>query len=183
MPHLQQGLDTITCPNCGQTLPAQVQTCQFCHTDVQAVSRPVSQQFRPSGPAPAGNWQLVAYYVMGGWWLANGTFIALAFVGSLIVSLLHGAGLFVIFPLLGFGIGAALAATGLGLLLKWEWARGVVNVLCWIMIAFGLLRLVMSLLAGFVLGPLAILMAFYTVFNIAMAGFQIYLIGETDKFM
>jgi hypothetical protein len=71
---------------------------------------------------------------------------------------------------------------GIGLALRIELIRGIVNFFCGLRIFFGLLGLAGSVLGSMFAGPLAIIFILMNVVNIATAAFMIYLIGETDKF-
>jgi hypothetical protein len=108
------------------------------------------------------------------------------FVGSVVISnklLSGGAAMFASIPLVGAVIGAIFAMTGVGLVMRVELARGIVNILSWITIGLALMRIAGLLMAGFLMGPIVILMMVRSVFDGALAGFQIYLIGETDNYM
>lgn len=174
-------IPTITCPNCKQTLPARAMVCQFCKTDVSKVARPVV-----AGPQKAAiadsDWKVVAYYVMGGWWILNGTLTVLGTLLS-IKLMAGGGGTFTGIPFIGVVLGAVYALTGLGLVFKVEIARGIVNILSWITIAFSLMAIAGLLMAGLFMGPIVILMMLRSIVEGGLAGFQIYLIGETDNFM
>lgn len=84
------------------------------------------------------------------------------------------------FSYVGLAFCAIQVLIGLGLILKIEVTRAIVNFLC----AIQILLSILGGLAAFpmmVLSPLAgILYLLYPIFNIATAGFMIYLIGETD---
>jgi len=175
-------IPTITCPNCKQTLPYKAQTCQFCKSDVRTVARAALPDQRPVGPA-VESWKITSYYVMGGWWILNGLLIVLGSAQLLSKLATGGAMMFSGIPAIGIIIGIVYALTGIGLLLKIEIARGIVNVLSWITIALSVLNVGGLLLGGLVFGPAVLLPMLRAVFDGLLAGFQIYLIAETDKFM
>lgn len=77
-------------------------------------------------------------------------------------------------------IGVAFILLGLGLILKWEWARGVVNIVCWINILGGLFNLVIAIFSSPMSGVMGIVNVFLAMFTIAWTGAQIWVIGETD---
>jgi hypothetical protein len=163
-------------------LPARAQICQFCKADVSKVARPAV-----AGPAPVAiadsNWKTVAYFVMAGWWIFNGIIMilgAIAFHNKLMEG---GAAMFDSIPIAVIVIGFVYALTGIGLALRVEIARGIVNVLSWISVGFALMRIAGLLFAGLVMGPIVILWMLRAVVDGLLAGFQIYLIGETDNFM
>ncbi len=78
-------------------------------------------------------------------------------------------------------LGAVTGLIGLGLLLRVEAVRGIVNVFCFVDIALSLLSLAGSLLGSLVVGPIAILFMLSAIFDICTAGFMIFLIGETES--
>jgi len=178
----QAPIPTITCPNCKQTLTAKAQVCQFCKADVRSVARPIVPNAQ-AAPIADSNWKVVAYYAMGIYWIVNGLLII---IGSAIIQnklIAGGAGMFAGIPAIGIVIGLVFALTGAGMLLRVELARGIVNILSWLTIVMSVLRVVGLLLAGFFMGPIVILMIFRSVVDGLFAGFQIYLIGETDNYM
>jgi hypothetical protein len=71
---------------------------------------------------------------------------------------------------------------GIGLALRIELARGIVNFFCGIRILFGLLGLAGSVLGSVFAGALGLIFVVLNIINIATAAFMIYLIGETEKY-
>ena len=66
-------------------------------------------------------------------------------------------------------------------MMKWEWARAVVNVFCWIRIFLGLLSLWQAFLLANLAGAGAtVVTILFSVLDIVMAGVQVWLISETD---
>jgi hypothetical protein len=82
---------------------------------------------------------------------------------------------------LGIAMAALGALVGLGLLLRIEIVRGVVNFFCALQLLRGLLGLAGTLLGMMFVGPYAIIYLLLNVIDISTAAFMIYLIGETDK--
>jgi hypothetical protein len=76
--------------------------------------------------------------------------------------------------------GAITALIGLGLILSVDAARGIVNVIAFLHIFFGLFSLVMLFLGGASFGLAALLMLFLTFLDIGLSGFMIFLISETE---
>src|ERR1044072_8274901 len=66
----------ITCPKCNATLPDWAQTCQFCQTDVKAVTRPAA----PVGAKPSltnslsPSWVPGAYYALCAFFIIEGAY-------------------------------------------------------------------------------------------------------------
>src|SRR5690349_18753480 len=62
---------TITCPNCGRTLPGQATMCQFCGTSVANVPRPkavVQSKYRTDTPS----YVMTLYYFVASYWVVSG---------------------------------------------------------------------------------------------------------------
>lgn len=157
------------CPGCNATLPDAAVRCQFCGQALSApppVRVPSARPQGASGVMPgAPAWVGVAYNLIAVYWLISGLWSALA------ASVLSGSGepniLSVVF-------GSATSLVGLGLLLRIEFVRGIVNFLCGLQILFGLLGVVTSFLGG---QPLGLVLSLV---QIATAGFMMFLIGETE---
>lgn len=162
---------TIQCPSCGQTLPAQFTHCQFCGADVSKVPRPVPAptQKRRALVAPA-RWVPIAYYGVAVWYI----------VGAL-VTVVQSAVLKDFGPELAYAL--FKVAIGLGLIFKVELVRGIINILCWIQIAFSGMGLLTAILAGPFIGPMAFLLMLLYIIDICANALMIFLIGETDDFM
>jgi len=175
-------LPTIICPNCKQTLPFRAQICQFCKSDVRTVQRAALPETKTVTQAGT-DWKVVMYYVMGVWWVLNGLVVTLA-SAKILSQLLAGPGAFFSgIPAIGMIIGVIFTFTGVGLLLKVELARGIVNILSWLSIASALMTGAGLLFAGIIMGPKNIIPLMKALFDLIVAAFQIYLIAETDKFM
>ena len=86
------------------------------------------------------------------------------------------------FSFIGMGIDGFTILLGIGLALRVELARGIVNFFCGLQILFGLLGLFGSVMGSLLAGPLALLFVFLRIVEIGTAAFMIYLIGETDKY-
>lgn len=162
----------IKCPKCGATLPQWAQACQFCGTGVANVPRPKPDPRAQRAAAVVGSpkWVPVVYYLIATYWLISGVF-----------DLLAGMGVFTKNPQYGTAIfGGISAILGLGLLLKVELIRGIVNIYSWVKIVGGLFNLAASLLLQLVLGPLGVILMLISILDIVTAGLMIYLISETD---
>ncbi len=176
---------TFPCPSCGCTLPAQAQICQFCKADVRTTAKSVSRAAAAACAPKAQDmsWQRVAYYGMGVWWIINGLMTFLASL-KFFNSMLAGAGaMFTGIPAIGMVIGVVFILVGIGLLLKIELARGIVNILSWISILGGAFRVLCFIFIGSFLGPMVFVYILRSVLDVGLAALQIYLIAETDNFM
>ncbi|MEA2552076.1 MAG: hypothetical protein QOJ65_252 [Fimbriimonadaceae bacterium] len=172
------GITTIQCPKCHRSLPPAATNCHFCGADLAAVPRPKAVAKKKKGPE---QWVMTLYYVVACFWIVDGGWSLTSGMMRLLRpsdSALRGMEFVSIF---GMAIGAFSALLGLGLLLKWNWARGVVNIFCWLRIAQGVLSLPSLATIGIFLGTgMMIFSIIFTVFGIAVAGLQIWLISETE---
>lgn len=152
-------------------------TCQFCGASLATVARPQTVQKKKAGPE---QWVMTLYYIVASYWMLNGLWD----IGSSIYSFTgsdsagHGPGPFTIIAMI---IGAISFAVGLGLVLKWDLARGVANIFCWIIIANAALSFLSMAGLGALFGTGFMLFAiFMSVLQIAAAGTQIWLLSETE---
>lgn len=131
---------------------------------------PKQQAYRPQvGPAP---WVVPAYYIICCVFILQGAF-----------DLLSGLGVFgskAASPV-SLVVGAATILFAIGMMLKVDLIRGIANILLWLMIAGGLLSLWGAILLVPILGVFGVIMMVMCVVRIALAGFMIFLIGETDS--
>ena len=172
----------IACPKCNASLPDWTQTCQFCQTDVKSVARPKIVAVQKKGYTPMHAWVWPAYYAMCAFFIIEGAGGILETIISSHQKFLGqemglGAFSFISMAFDGFTI-----LLGVGLALRVELIRRIVNFFCGLRIFFGLLGLAGSLLGSLIAGPMALIFIFLNVVNIVTAGFMIYLIGETDRF-
>jgi len=158
-----------TCPHCGSAVPMASMCCPSCGRPVHApppVHAPRLRKAAAAGVAPgAPPWVPVAYNLTAAYWVLNGAW--------LIVQML------ILDPkgpkYLASAVAALPVLVGIGLLLRVEIVRGIVNVISALQILTGVLGTFGAFLAG---EPLAMIQSLV---QIAMAGFMIYLIGETES--
>ncbi|HWA84246.1 MAG TPA: hypothetical protein VG820_12455 [Fimbriimonadaceae bacterium] len=171
----------ISCPKCNATLPDWAQTCQFCQTDVKAVPRSKAVAPQKKGWTPAAPWIWPCYYAMCAFFVLEG-------LGGIIQTLLGShhkimgqeVGLDVM-SYVSMAIDGFTILIGIGLALRVEIIRGIVNFFCGLRILFGIIDLGFALLGSLLVGALGFVFVILNLVNIASAGFMIYLIGETDK--
>ncbi len=156
------------CPGCNATLPDGAQSCQFCGRALAPPSvrlgprrAPRSANVMPGAP----RWVKPTYNLIALYWVLNGTW---GVVSDLALTGKDGP------SYIGAAISALGALIGLGLLLRIEAIRGVVNFFCALQILFGILDVGMAFVAGW---PLFMFLALV---QIATAGLMMFLIGETD---
>lgn len=183
----------IQCPKCSNSLPDWAQVCQFCSADLKGVARPVptasaGPQSRPyTGPA---KWIWPTYYAISGYYILDGLrmiLIAVLRITSIHKAAATGSSAVVMagdtltsFQYVDIVVGAITIFIGIGLILRLEFVRGIVNFFCFINIVLGVLRLGSTILIGSLLGPIVLLLLFLNVLSIASSALMIYLIGETD---
>jgi hypothetical protein len=183
----------IQCPNCRATLPDWQKTCQFCQSDTASVIRPNApgSQRNPNAFS-APKWVWGAYYGLSVYWILDGAFDAGK--GILQISQANAAATaakddvtrmmaqpsFVSYFMILIGTLSALF--GIGLLLRNETVRGIVNFFAGLRIIFGLFGLLGSLIGTLFAGPWGLFFMLLNIITIASAAMMIYLIGETDKY-
>ena len=131
--------------------------------------RPIVAQTKYQNPVFATpQWITVSYYMVSSYMVLSG-----------LLNILVGSGLFRSHSIFGVVMGAVSVFIGVGLLLRIELIRGIVNLLCGLKILFGILGLLASLALTSLLGIFGFVLVVMNMFDIATAGFMIYLIGET----
>jgi hypothetical protein len=150
---------------------------------VKSVARPAA----PTAPKQAlttslaPSWVPGAYYALCVFFLLEGAydiFEAVMLTQRKFMGVAAGWGFQ---SFLGIVIGGFTCLIGIGLLLRIEIVRGIVNFFCGLRILFGLFGLLGSLGGVLLFGALGFLFLVMNVVDIATAAFMIYLIGETDK--
>src|SRR2546430_2241002 len=124
------------CPKCNATLPDGSVSCQFCGNQWGTAPGGAKHAGRTSYSGGTPGWIWPAYYGIAGWWIVNGVYAVLA---STAFAPKDGGGAVSIIELI---IGAFTALVGLGLILRVEAARGIVNVICFIQILSGILDVI-----------------------------------------
>ncbi|MGC8668931.1 MAG: hypothetical protein ACP5VE_12530 [Chthonomonadales bacterium] len=152
----------IKCPACNATLPDGAVRCQFCGASLAVPQRSSPAPNREEGSTGTPPWVWPAYYGVAVWWILQGVVHVLLVRGGVVDTSINGLS----------------AVIGLGLLARIELVRGITNVMCFLSIVGGLFGLGMAFLEGGWSGALGMLLA---VVQIAMAGFMIFLIGETES--
>ena len=171
------------CPRCNAMMTDVSTYCQFCNTSTAspppqsgASALPQPPPIRPprvSGVRSEFAWAWKAYYGVSAWWLISGLYQ--------IVNALTGSN--DDFPAATFISAAAGALTcviALGLMLRIEIVRGIVNFVAGMRIILGAINLVFLFFLGGFFHPFGAFMVAYICFDIVMAGFLIFLIGETE---
>ena len=121
----------------------------------------------------APGWVLPAYYAIAAWWMLSAVWNILraTVLSKGGIDFIDGIGIF-------FSVISALI--GLGLLLRVDSVRDVVNFFCFLRIIFGLFGIVQGFLFSGVLGMLGIMIMIASIIDVLTGALMIYLIGETD---
>lgn len=176
----------LKCPKCSASLPDWSQVCQFCGADLKNVARPVRvTEKKRYKEFETPKWIWTCYYAIAGWWVISGLMdIGNAFyIFGKPLELLKLEKEFNMTAgpsIVGAVIGALTLLFGIGLILRLEIIRGIVNVFAGLQLLFGLLGLAGSLLGSVLAGPMAIPFILMNIADIISAGMLIWLIGETD---
>lgn len=169
----------IVCPNCKNTLPDWVTSCQFCQADVRSVQRTPNKDDveRYSYKLPDKTlWSI--YYALCIFWLIGGAW-----------DIYEGiprpkggeAGMLGFGDMLSLAFGTFSVLVGLGLLLKIEIIRGIVNVISALNLLFGLIGLVTGIFALFTMAGLGYLLVAMNLLQVIVSGATIWIIGETQS--
>jgi hypothetical protein len=162
----------INCPKCQATLPDGSGRCQFCNTTFTAA--PVRPGSDLDAPTESVNlkWVWPAYYAIAGWWIFNGLY------GIVQVLLSKHAGSF--WGVMDIAISSITALVGLGLILRVELARGIVNVLCFLQILQGLFGVLGGFIMSFAIGIFGAIAMVMSILQIIIAVLMVFVIGETE---
>ncbi len=165
----------IKCPSCQASLPDWAQECQFCKTSTKGVARPARDPHDPAPLQSSPKWVWPLYYALATYFMING-------LAGLVLCIVENQKGFAISGALMGILGLVSAVLGLGLLFRYEPARGIVNFVCGLNIIFGLFALAGSVFGILFSGFLGVLLVLYKLLDLAVNGFLIFLIGETDKY-
>lgn len=174
----------IECPKCTRLLPDAAESCQFCgfilgNAPRKTVGEPSARQYA-GRQVPKWIWGL--YYFFAALWIFDGARVLM--VSLKLVPEVWGAGAVgqSCMGMLGVmgAIGAFFIAIGVSLIFRFEWARGVVNVICWVRILGLLFDLIMAIFSSAAFGLAGLLNVFIVMLTIAWTGAQIWVIAETD---
>ena len=176
------GFTTIQCPNCQRSLPPNAQHCHFCGASLAGVARPIAAPKAPKYRKGVEPWVMTLFYIAASYWILEGLFfLGLGLIAMILPDAQSIAPLNLVIGGGFMAIGAFIALIGLGLLMKWEWCRGVANVFCWIRIVVGFWRLKNIITMGLFFQRSGIFIDFmFAIVGIAVAGLQVWLLSETD---
>lgn len=161
------------CPRCQQVLPDWQDKCQFCGAQVlPAPGTGWGGQAGTQGSKPAP-WVWFAYYAVCGYFVISGLVGLWNYYFAQPGNRDPGS-------TISLGVGIITALGGLGLALRIEVVRGIANVLGFIKMIMGGLRILDMVMCGWLFGPSALIHIFWGALDIATGGLIIFLIGETD---
>ena len=164
----------ISCPKCHATLPDGSSYCQFCQTKFTPPAGARGDEGTDSSTQSVNlAWVWPAYYAIAGWWIINGVYG----IAQALLSKNPGS----VFSIISIVLCAVTLLVGLGLVLKVEMARGIVNVLCFLQILQGLFGILGSFLLSFAFGLLGAIAMVMAILQVALAGLMIFVIGETES--
>lgn len=170
----------IQCPKCHATLPDWQTRCQFCQADTTKVARPTATVVIPKTALGVPQWVWPVYCAIAIYWIVEGGIWVFRWLMEMGILSRYGVH-FNIFTFIWLIWGGIHILAGTGLLLRWEFIRGCVNILCWLKIGLTLLCMPFTIIGGLMMGPMAVVMLLMEGFGVFTAAMMIYLIGETDK--
>lgn len=170
-PEIRQ-TQTIQCPSCDMILRDTTENCPGCGASTIHLARSTRDitGFSYGGPVPPFAWPL--YYVISAYWVLSG-------IAEIVLSAISRDGIQLwsaVCP--GFQI-----FLGIGLLLRLEIIRGIVNVLCWFSILGGLLKVIGGILVMATIGAMAIPNVLFGLIQIITSALMIWVIGLTQTRM
>ncbi|MBX3118021.1 MAG: hypothetical protein KF784_03080 [Fimbriimonadaceae bacterium] len=167
----------ITCPQCKNSLPDWAQSCQFCGSPLTNVPRPKVEKERRTNLGAIPKWIWALYYTVCIYWLVEGTFDILT---SFHVIQFGSEKVEAVDP---FGIiaGGISVICGLGLIIRLEFIRGIVNFVCFLNILSGLLGGWAGLMLMAVNGMYGSIILILNALQVITSALMIWLIGETDR--
>lgn len=187
MPSMSQaGAGYLKCPKCQASLPDWSKSCQFCGADVSKLARPVrTDEKKHYKEFDTPQWIWICYYIIAGWWVLGGRYDVgnsfYIFGKPLELLKLEKEFHTTAGPsIVGVISGTITALFGLGLMLRIEIIRGIVNFVAGLKLAFGLLGLAGSLIGTGLFGAMALIGVLFNLFDIITSGMLLWLIGETD---
>lgn len=176
----------LKCPKCGASLPEWAKACQFCQTDVTKLARPVNTETKKHyGAFDTPKWIWACYYFIAVWWILGGAYDVMdsfyVFGKSIdMLKLEKEFGMKFGPNVIGIIAGTLTCLFGLGLALKIEIIRGIVNFVAGLKLIFALLGLAGSLLGMTFAGLLSLPFVILNIVDIITSGMLLWLIGETD---
>lgn len=176
----------IQCPQCGQTILASNEICQFCKA-------PIPPSLR--GPAPKTNYyhEEDSLEVGSGlppdkvWKIYNG--LAIFWIVTAAISIIGSAVFMVQKPIGAIGytvdivFSLATLLIGVGLLAKNELARKAATFFCILSVVRGLLLVVGGMLSILVFGFFGVIFLIVYLFNLCLAMAMIWAVNETERLM
>ena len=164
----------IKCSKCQATLPDGAGYCQFCGNTFAPQPTRRRDNDEPAYVASGTpKWVWPAYTIISVWWIISGVWgVAQGLMSK------NPASFWVIVSMV---ISAVTALVGIGLLLRVELARGIVNVLCFLQIIDGGFGLLGSFMLSFVFGLLGAIAMIVSALRIAMGILMMFVIGETES--
>ncbi|MBX3097518.1 MAG: hypothetical protein KF812_11695 [Fimbriimonadaceae bacterium] len=159
---------TIECPNCEMILKDTTEICPGCGTNVMHLARDTRSTigFTYHGKIPPFAWPM--YYLISAYWTVSGLY-------GTVSPFLFGQGftICIIFPILQ-------VLMGIGLLLRIEAVRGIVNILCWFSILGGILGAIGSIISIPATGVFGVIAVIGYVLTIVTSALMIWVIGLTQ---
>ena len=170
----------MKCAQCQATLPDGSGFCQFCGNTWAVARQPESFGIKTPPVGQTFAWVWPAYYLISGLWIIDGL-RTLLYTANMIPKLAAVGAFGTSFGILGGLIGLATMAIGIALILRMEWARGILNILCFLQILDGIFSFATSILIINFLGTFGIVLTIVSAIRVVIAGLMIFLIGETDR--
>ena len=172
--NMNTGLNTITCPQCARSLTPDALKCQFCGNPLQNIVRPKGTVQQIVGPQTG---LINVYYGVAAYWIAEGVVTLIqrglslkdpkTFTGGAYTGLLVG----------GFSV-----LLGIGLIMRWDWARDAAKYFAAVRLILGVLAImaIAGLTTLFGGGPVALVLI-TAILGVIAAGVQLWILPKTEN--
>lgn len=176
----------LKCPKCGASLPDWAKSCHFCQTDVSKVSRPDRPDTKKHYKQfETPKWIWACYFFIAAWWILGGAYDVMDsfyFFGKSPDMLKLEKEFATKFGpnVVGIISGTLTCLFGIGLALKIEIIRGIVNFVAGLKLIFALFGLAGALMGMTFAGFLSLPFIIFNIVDIMTSGMLLWLIGETD---
>lgn len=161
-------LDTYQCPQCGKTLLAGVQMCQFCGTSTAVRPKSGSTQASVRKTSSGISFDEICFFLVALIWVGTGAFDIAGAFGKAQVLIEPFGGVAYFGMLAGFR-----GVLGLGMLFRVDMAAAIARIVSVIQMALSAVTVILALVNG-VNNPLGMA---YHAGHILIAFFLFYLVG------
>jgi hypothetical protein len=171
--NMNTGLSTITCPQCARSLTPDALKCQFCGNPLLNIVRPKGTVQQIVGPQTG---LINLYYGIAVYWIVEGLVTLIQRALSLSNPKVFTGGAYT-----GLLVGGFSVLLGIGLIMRWDWARDAAKYFAAVRLILGVLAImaiagVTSIFGG---GAVALILT-TTILGVIAAVLQLYILPKTE---